>query len=164
MSARSIDHKTHEVQVYLDMSGEWVSNDVNQVVEWDVMEVKGKTNLINGNFRLKEQKQFQEDKDLAQWGTIKFFTDSTATYEANGCETLRSKFVKTGRLDNTVDRNYRKVSDNWPGIGFARTLTAGATHTAANTVYYGVAHVRRPAIEYTDSHLNQLWESYFNGD
>ncbi|CAG2106284.1 unnamed protein product, partial [Medioppia subpectinata] len=35
---------------------------------------------------------------------------------------------------------------------------------AANTVYYGVAHVRRPAIEYTDSHLNQLWESYFNGD
>ncbi|CAG2106283.1 unnamed protein product [Medioppia subpectinata] len=165
MSARSMDHKTHEVQVYLDMTGEWVTSDLNQVVEWDVSEVKGKTNLINGNIRLKNQKQFQEYQDLAQWGTIKFFTDSTATYEANGCDTvMRPKFIKTGKLDNTVCNNFRKVSDNWPGIGFARTLTAGATHTAANTVYYGVAHVRRPAIEYTDSHLNQLWESYFNGD
>ncbi|CAG2115868.1 unnamed protein product, partial [Medioppia subpectinata] len=164
MSARSMDQKTHEVQVYLDMSGEWVAADANQVVEWDVMEVKGKTNLINGNFRLKDQKEFAENRDLAQWGTMKFFTDSTATHEANPCKTMRQKFVKTGKLDNTVDKNYRKASDNWPGIGFARTLTAGVTHTAANTVYYGVAHVRRPAIEYTDSHLNQLWESYFNGD
>ncbi|CAG2108209.1 unnamed protein product [Medioppia subpectinata] len=165
MSARSMDHKTHEVQVYLDMTGEWVTSDLNQVVEWDVSEVKGKSNLINGNFRLKEQKQFQEYQDLAQWGTIKFFTDSTATYEANSCDTvMRPKFIKTGKLDNTVCNNFRKVSDNWPGIGFARTLIAGTTHTAANTVYYGVAHVRRPAIEYTDSNLNQLWESYFNGD
>ncbi|CAG2102973.1 unnamed protein product, partial [Medioppia subpectinata] len=149
MSARSVDHKTHEVQVYLGMTGEWVTSDLNQVIEWDVREVKGKSNLIN---------------ELPEWGTIKFFTESTATYEANFVDTMRSKFVKTGKLDNTVNRNYRKVSDNWPGIGFARTLTAGTTHTAANTVYYGVAHVRRPAIEYTDSHLNQLWESYFNGD
>ncbi|CAG2118711.1 unnamed protein product, partial [Medioppia subpectinata] len=158
MSARSVDHKTHEVQVYLGMTGEWVTSDLNQVVEWDVREVNGKSNLVNGDFKLKNEKKFNENKELPEWGTIKFFTDSTATYEANFVDTMRSKFIKTGRLDNNVDRNYRKVSDNWPGIGFARTLTAGATHTAANTVYYGVAHVRRPAIEYTDSHLNQLWE------
>ncbi|CAG2110885.1 unnamed protein product [Medioppia subpectinata] len=164
MSARSVDQKTHEVQAYLHITGECVSNNGNQVIEWDVSQVKGKTNLINGNFKLKKQKQFQENKDFPEWGTIKFFTDSNTTYEANGWGAMRTKFVKTGRLDNTVDRNYSKVSDNWPAIGFARTLTAGATHTAANTVYYGVAHVRRPAIEYTDSHLNQLWESYFNGD
>ncbi|CAG2181571.1 unnamed protein product, partial [Oppiella nova] len=87
------------------------------------------------------------------------------TYEANGCEGMRSKFVKNGRLDNTIDQKLRKIHDNWPGFGFARTITSRPLNGRAPSVgYYGMAHVRRPAIEYTDSQLNQLWESYFNGD
>ena len=78
---------------------------------------------------------------------------------------MRSKFVKNGKLDNTVDQKFRKISDNWPGIGYARAMTASPLKNASPKVeYYGIAHVRRPAIEYTDSHLNQLWESYFSGD
>ena len=78
---------------------------------------------------------------------------------------MRSKFVKNGKLDNTVDQKFRKINDNWPGVGYVRTMAASPLTTGSLTVeYYGVAHVRRPAIEYTDSQLNQLWEDYFNGD
>ncbi|CAG2168694.1 unnamed protein product [Oppiella nova] len=87
------------------------------------------------------------------------------THEANGCEGMRSKFVKNGRLDNTIDQKFRKINDNWPGFGYARTMTARPLNGRAPSVgYYGMAHVRQPAIEYTDSQLNQLWESYFSGD
>ena len=75
---------------------------------------------------------------------------------------MRSTFVKTGRLNNTVDRNFRPINDNWPVVGFAREMTA-KTQRSAN-VYFGIAYVRRPAISYTVGELNQLWESYFKGD
>ena len=78
---------------------------------------------------------------------------------------MRSKFVKNGKLDNTIDQKFRKIHDNWPGFGYARTMTARPLNGRAPSVgYYGMAHVRQPAIEYTDSQLNQLWESYFSGD
>ena len=70
--------------------------------------------------------------------------------------------MKSGRLDNTVDKNFRAINDNWPTVGFARNITVGATQSA--DIYFGIAHVRRPAISYTEGTYNQLWEAYFKGD
>ncbi|CAG2180698.1 unnamed protein product, partial [Oppiella nova] len=166
VSAWSLDSDTHEVEVYLDISAEWTSGDSNEEVVWEMIEVIGSNTILNADMRLKNQKPFQEtDQFEAQWGTVKFFTDTTVTHEINACPTMRSHFVKNGKLDNTIDQKFRKINDNWPGVGYARTMTASPLKDRAPSVaYYGVAHVRRPAIEYTDSQLNQLWEDYFNGD
>ena len=75
---------------------------------------------------------------------------------------MRSTFVKTGRLSNTVDKNFRPINENWPGVAFAHEVTAGPQRSA--NVYLGIAYVRRPAISYTVGTFNQLWESYFSGD
>lgn len=75
---------------------------------------------------------------------------------------MRSAFVKDGRLNNQIDRSFRNINDRWPGVAFARQITAGRQRSA--NVYFGIAHVRRPAISYTVGQFNQLWESYFNGD
>ena len=74
---------------------------------------------------------------------------------------MRNTFISKGKLNNTVDKNFRRI-DNWPGVAFAREMTATAKQSA--TAFYGIAHVRQPAIDYTDAELNQLWESYFNKD
>ncbi|XP_054157492.1 uncharacterized protein LOC128955839 [Oppia nitens] len=159
-TVRSTDKSKHDVQLYIDLSGEWTSSDVNEVVEWDVFKVNNV--ILNANLHLKNQKTFDEFNDMAKWGTIKFFTDSLITYKAGDSVSLRSKFVKDGILDDIVDKNYRRINDNWPGVAFARNMIA--SEQRSETVFYGVAHVRRPAINYTDSQLNQLWESYFSGD
>ena len=75
---------------------------------------------------------------------------------------MRATFVKTGRLSDTIDKNFRPINDNWPGVAFAHDITVG-TQRSAN-VYLGIAHVRRPAISYTEGQFDQLWESYFYGD
>ena len=82
--------------------------------------------------------------------------------QANPCAQMRSEFVKNGRLRGTVDPHFRPINDNWPGVAFAREMTAGPQRSA--NVFYGIAHVRRPAISYTVGEFNQLWESYFKGD
>ena len=75
---------------------------------------------------------------------------------------MRPTFIKTGLLSNTIDKNFRPINQNLPGFGFAHEMTA-STQQSAN-VYLGVAHVRRPAINYTVGQFNQLWESFFKGD
>lgn len=75
---------------------------------------------------------------------------------------MRNNFIKEGKLDNTVDKDFRPISSHWPGIAFARQITAN--DKPSTPVFYGIAHVRRPAINYTDAQLNQLWESYFDRD
>ena len=99
--------------------------------------------------------------ESAEWGTIKFFTDSSVSYEANSASIMTTHFVSTGQLRNTVDNRFRAIRDNRPSVAFVRQLTVGAN--VSDNVYYGLAHIRRPAISYTDGQLNQLWESYFNG-
>ena len=75
---------------------------------------------------------------------------------------MRANFVKNGKLDNSIDKNFRAINSDWPTVGFARTITAGTTQSP--NVYFGIAHVRRPAISYTEGTFNQLWEAYFKGD
>ena len=75
---------------------------------------------------------------------------------------MRSTFVKTGKLPNVIDKNFRAINNNYPGVAVAHELTAGQQRSA--NVYLGIAHVRRPAISYTVGEFNQLWESYFKGD
>jgi hypothetical protein len=83
-------------------------------------------------------------------------------FKANECSKMRSAFVKDGHLNNQIDRSFRNINDRWPGVGFAKEITAGKEHSA--NIYFGIAHVRRPAVSYTEGEFNQLWESYFSGD
>ena len=75
---------------------------------------------------------------------------------------MRSAFVRDGRLNNQIDRNYRKINDHFPGVALAHEITAGKQRSV--NFYFSIAHVRRPAISYTVGQFNQLWESYFGGD
>ena len=74
---------------------------------------------------------------------------------------MRTHFVSTGLLRNTVDNKFRAIRDQWPAVAFVRNINVGPN--VSDKVFYGLAHVRRPAISYTEGQFNQLWESYFNG-
>ena len=60
---------------------------------------------------------------------------------------MRVEFAKNGKLRNTVDKTFRKINDRWPSLGFAHEITAGSKQSP--NVFFGIAHVRRPAISYT---------------
>jgi hypothetical protein len=70
----------------------------------------------------------------------------SATYQTGADVTVRAQFINNGKLANTLDTNFRAISDNWPVFGLAHDL--GAVTAASAPVVFSVGHIRDPAIEY----------------
>ena len=64
VSAKSLDAASHEIEVYIDISGEWSSGDVNEVIQWEYNTIG--TNISNFNLHLKNPKSLQENGGKAQ--------------------------------------------------------------------------------------------------
>src|ERR1700761_1135234 len=70
----------------------------------------------------------------------------SATYQTGADVDVRAQFVTNGKLANTLDTNFRAISNNWPVFGLAHDL--GSVTTASTPVVFSVGHVRNPALEY----------------
>lgn len=75
----SLDSKPHKVELYSDISGEWVSGDSDSVIEWGVEGLgrgRGKDGGEEGEevllqrLRVKDQVIFEERNDMAQYGEM----------------------------------------------------------------------------------------------
>ncbi|KAK7470511.1 hypothetical protein VKT23_001937 [Stygiomarasmius scandens] len=143
VSARSTDGAAHTVQIYSDISAEWVSGDNSLVANWSTTTGD---NLIH-QVQLTEQAVFQEANDHTQYGSAFFVTSNVAgaTFQTGADVTVRAQFIQNGVLPNTKDTNFRAVSDNWPVFGLAHDL---GSITSATEVLFAVGHIRDPAIEY----------------
>jgi len=61
-------------------------------------------------------------------------------------EVLRPLFTKTGVLNNTVDPQFRNISDRWPVFAFAHDLgTIGTTKTTP--IVYTIGFVREVLVQ-----------------
>ncbi|PLB52445.1 glutaminase GtaA [Aspergillus steynii IBT 23096] len=159
----SLDGKDHDVQLYTDISAEWVSGDRKAIVEWD----HGVTKDGVSYHKINRQTQllFSEVKDQAEWGEWYWATDSGdgLTYQSGGGSAVRDAFTKNGKLDNSKDSNYRAISDNWPVFGFARNLGS----VKAGGALFTIGLAQRDAIQYSGSSDGtiaepSLWTSYFS--
>ena len=70
----------------------------------------------------------------------------SATYQTGADVDVRAQFVTNGKLANTLDTNFRAISNNWPVFGLAHDL--GSVTIASTPVVFSVGHVRNPALEY----------------
>ena len=87
------------------------------------------------------------------------------TYQTGQDTVVRAQFINNGALANTLDTNFRAVSDDWPVFAFAKNL--GTFSSAATTpVIFSVGHVRDPAAEYivanggTQSRSLYFWSQF----
>src|SRR5205807_4462331 len=125
ISARSVDGRTHAVQVYVDISGEWCSADDRQQITWS----SAQTGFNGGTLRswtveLANQQPLTEQNQQAAWGTTVWSTPTTSglTYQSGQDIVVRPQFVDNGRLLNTTDPNFRAISDDWPVFAFCADL------------------------------------------
>ncbi|TFK55924.1 DUF1793-domain-containing protein [Heliocybe sulcata] len=145
LSAQSNDGNSHTVQVYTDISAEWVTGDDSLTANWTT----ATGDILTHQVQLVSQTQFGEVSDHIQQGSAYYSTLNTdgATYQTGQDTVVRAQFINNGQLANTEDTNFRAVSDNWPVFGLAHDL--GTVGTAATSpVLYSVGHVRDPAIQY----------------
>ncbi|HSZ43075.1 MAG TPA: DUF5127 domain-containing protein [Trebonia sp.] len=163
ISARSIDGKTHDVQIYADISGEWCSGDDTQEITWAPAQVPYPGGTLQAwTVQLTNQQPLTEQDQQAAWGTWVWSTPATSnvTWQSGEDIVVRAQFVGNGSLANTNDTDYRAIQDNWPVFGFAADL--GSLGGKSVQMPLSIGLVRDPAVSYLGQDLHPLWTSYFS--
>ncbi|KAJ7368431.1 DUF1793-domain-containing protein [Mycena albidolilacea] len=145
VSAAATDGKSHTVQVYSDISAEWVSGDNSLTVNWNSTTSES---VLTHQVQLSSPSVFTENSDHTQYGSAFYSTTNTvgATYQTGSDVSVRAQFLNNGKLANTLDTGFRAISNNWPVFGLAHDL--GTITTATAPVVFSVGHIRDPAIQY----------------
>ncbi|KAJ7129539.1 DUF1793-domain-containing protein [Mycena epipterygia] len=145
VSAAATDGGSHSVQVYTDISAEWVSGDTSLTVNWNST-TSG--TVLTHQVQLSSPTVFAEVNDHTQYGSAFYSTANTvsSTYQTGADVTVRAQFINNGKLANTLDTGFRAISNNWPVFGLSHDL--GTVTAATAPVVFSVGHIRDPALEY----------------
>ncbi|KAL6709069.1 hypothetical protein ACN47E_001885 [Coniothyrium glycines] len=162
----SLDGSEHKVQIYTDISAEWVSGDVAAEAEWTFGTAVN--DVYYHKVSKKDQNVFNEFRDRAQWGNWYYATDSVdgLTYMSGSDDNVRGAFNKTGKLDNSKDTNFRAINDKWPVFGYA--MDFGNIGSEAKSSLFTIGLCQDEAIQFLGKDglttLPSLWKSYFDSD
>ncbi|KAJ5885050.1 hypothetical protein N7495_009560 [Penicillium taxi] len=161
----SLDGAEHDVQVYADISAEWVTGDRSAIAQWDYG-----TNDGVAYHRVYRQTQlaFSEINQQAEWGYWYWTTDASTstTYQSGRDTVVRGQFSSNGTLPNSADTNYRAVSNEWPVFGFSKNL-GKVTSSPVNTLF-SLGLTQDEAIQFEGKEayapVQSLWKAYFDTD
>ncbi|KAH9064487.1 hypothetical protein EDB87DRAFT_1680356 [Lactarius vividus] len=147
LTAESLDGVAHAVQVYSDVSGEWLSADRSQEIRWSTTTIN---NVIYHMAQLKNPAVFNEIGTQAEWGTLYFAIGSGGenTFKTGLDADCRGLFQLRGTLDNLTDPNYRAISPDFPVFALSRDL--GTIQATQDPVVWSIGFTTDPAIQYTD--------------
>jgi hypothetical protein len=158
---RSSDGRTHEVRLYLDISGEWVDADSGTKIRWSQEQVTGSGAALTAlSFTPDAPRVLGENGDMATWGTVVWSaTNRTGLTWQTGADTaVRAAALNDGRLGNSSDADQpRAINDNWPVFAFHFDL--GSVGRSTESAVLSVGHVREPALSYLGVQLPPLWKS-----
>ncbi|HEX5193069.1 MAG TPA: DUF5127 domain-containing protein [Solirubrobacteraceae bacterium] len=164
VTARSIDGASHDVSLYLDVSGEWLSGDPSQQFTWAPVTVPYRGGALQAwTMQLEQPQILTEIDNRAQWGTIILATPQIPglSYQSGPSGTVRMQFVDQGVLLDTDDTSYTSIGgDSYPSFGFA--LDLGHVGSRPQTRHFSLGHVRTPLVSYLGTPLQPLWTEYFS--
>jgi hypothetical protein len=173
---RSLDGQAHDVQLYSDISAEWASGDRNVVAEWkyDALPSKQSSPSSISVHRVWRQQQLEFDESdkpdgngMANWGQIWYATtsDKGTTRMSGSDRNCRQTFANRGWVDG-LDRNFRRITDNWPVFAFAKDL--GRVGSTPVSTLYSIGITQKNAVQFLGNgglhKIPSLWTSYLNED
>ncbi|KAI9433068.1 hypothetical protein H4582DRAFT_2082873 [Lactarius indigo] len=150
LTAQSLDGAAHAMQVYSDVSGEWLSGDRDQPMIWSTIGLDGDS-VICHTAKLQNSAEFNEIKTQAEWGTLYYAMKAgeNVTWTAGPDIYTRTSFQVNGTLNNQVDQQQpRAISSNYPVFGIARDL--GTIQATQDPIVWTIGFTMDPAIQYTD--------------
>ncbi|ODA80748.1 hypothetical protein RJ55_03707 [Drechmeria coniospora] len=166
VSVKSLDGRSHSVQVYCDVSGEWASGDSSAIVQWETQKKEG---IRYHKFFRKDQQKYKEWNQIASWGNWYWATADTAdvSYQIGADTDVRGQFMDKGRLTGNVDPNFRAVNDRWPVFALSRDL--GSVSDGWKSTLFTIGYTQEDAIQFqgrdmAPKDVPSLWKSYFTED
>ncbi|CAI6341238.1 unnamed protein product [Periconia digitata] len=164
VSVFSKDGQKHDVQLYTDISAEWVSGDSESVAQWDSGEVDG---IAYHKVWKQNQQLFHEINDRAEWGNWYYATDAAGhTRQSGRDETVRGIFRDSGELQGSKDTNYRPINNDYPVFGFAVDL--GSIGSSPVSTLFTITLAQETAIQFLGAdglkNVPSLWTDYFDDE
>ncbi|KAK4211121.1 hypothetical protein QBC37DRAFT_20642 [Rhypophila decipiens] len=166
VKAKSSDGSSHKVQIYMDVSAEFASGDLSQVINW---ETKTSGNLTYHRFYRANKSQFAESGEIASWGDwyLTTGTDSGLTYHIGQDNEVRANFANKTVLPNTIDSNFRAVNDNWPVFAFSHDVGSVKTDEVERLFTLGL--IQDQVINFAGQSgqlaaVPGLWQSFYQDD
>ena len=158
LTVSSVDGARHEVQVYADITRQWVTSDASETIEWQMGTGGG---VRQWAVQLRNQQPLTQRDEMAQWGTMVWATPGHRglTYQSGAAAAVRSRFAVKGALHDRADPSLLTGNGQQRVFAFARDL--GKTRAASVSLTIG--HVRTPLVSYGPeaTPLAPLWTQYW---
>ncbi|KAF8883843.1 hypothetical protein BD779DRAFT_1674373 [Infundibulicybe gibba] len=149
LTANATDGANRSVQVYSDISAEWASGDNGTRVTWSTTP---EDNFVFHQVQRASPEPMQEINDQAEDATVYYAMANgpNMTWQTGGADTLRGQFrnnLPSGRLNNTEDKAFRTISNDWPVFAFSMDL--GNVSEISTPVVWALGLVRNTTIGYS---------------
>jgi hypothetical protein len=160
-----------DIDVYIDVNGQCVSGDQQSAIEWKLLET-GQHKLRSWMVQRVRQQTFVEWSDRVEWGAMYFTGPFGTKYECGDAGTLRQRFARTSKLQNTIDEVFRGIMEDEPVFAYSHSFnvsTMRRQHDPASSqeanVVFSSAHIQDPVTQFASAHgltfMRPLWKSYF---
>ncbi|KAI1795669.1 hypothetical protein LXA43DRAFT_991614 [Ganoderma leucocontextum] len=149
VEAESLDGNSYPVQVYSDISAEWVSGNRSSVVQWNNVNTG---NSVYHQIQLQSPQQNIEIADQAQDGKAYYAistSQSRITWQIDVDATTRNGFQANGVLTNAESTAFASISPVF--TVFALAVDLGTIKSTSSPVTWSIGYVRDPSITYTTS-------------
>ncbi|CAK7240510.1 MAG: hypothetical protein STHCBS139747_001952 [Sporothrix thermara] len=133
-----------DIDIYLDLNGEWVSGNRDNRIRWDLLEAKSKGHDDKGEETVSssssssgsaikswtlgrvEEQLFTEFADRAEWGTLYFTAPESVYHESGVSADVRTQFARSSSLRNVTDkRGFRRIMEQEPIFAFSKSFKLG---------------------------------------
>jgi hypothetical protein len=165
VTTKSTDNNTHNVQLYNDINGAWISYERNVTLEWTLYQGSNPINdrttssrndssIYSWLYGLQQPYEFGEEHDFPQWGNFTFSSSQGSaqnmSYGSGYSVDVRYQYVNQHSLQNYVDPDYRESGAKEPVFAFSHDLgvVSGAGSAAAT---YTLGSVQQPVMRYLTS-------------
>ncbi|KAI9067371.1 hypothetical protein FKP32DRAFT_1563883 [Trametes sanguinea] len=145
--ATALDGRPHDVQVYSDISAEWLSGDRSSPIQWSQSVTNGS---IYHKIELQAPQPFVEIERQAQDGVAYYAMAKTEglTWQIAQDDTCRNQFRDIGTLANTLTTSFGPIE--FVSTVFAIAVDLGNIQSTAYPQTWSIGYVRNPTIQYTN--------------
>ena len=159
-----------DVNIYIDVNGQWVSGYPDAEIEWSLSQQKTETTvegLKTWVVSKTNEITFSEYKDQAEWGQLLFTAPSDAQHQSGHAEELRQHFAKSGTLQNEVDEKLpRNINDTEPVFAFSKSFKlANKDGPQRESVLFTIAHIQKEVTQFASAvgltRMRPLWLHWF---
>ncbi|PRA07785.1 MULTISPECIES: glutaminase family protein [unclassified Paenibacillus] len=156
--AKSIDGASHQVKIYVDVTGEWCVNTTDQHVTWERHVIEEQWNAMSMGTVDQPVLKLAGDDTRIDWGYMALAVPQSSHIQtAIHSVTGREQYVRSRQLPTEDDQHQpRAVSDNMPVM--AAEIDLGAVQDEPISEFLMLAYDDIHAIEYFHQPLTAYWK------